>query len=89
MRLEHGLLQQSQQAASEDASVPRSHHAKLLTFAQGTLDALGHEAMTRDPERFEVLVDGGAGIGGLYDLWRRLLAALRGRPFDPAHRSAT
>ena len=31
------------------------------------------------------LVEGRSGIGGVYDGWRRLAAAVRGRRFDPSH----
>jgi 1-acyl-sn-glycerol-3-phosphate acyltransferase len=53
-----------------------------LTAAQ---DALTDDAMSRDPQRFEVLHGGQAGVGGLYDLWRRLRARLRGERFQAAH----
>jgi 1-acyl-sn-glycerol-3-phosphate acyltransferase len=48
-------------------------------------DALAAAAMSRDPSRFETLIAGRAGIGGVYDGWRRFVAALRGEKFDPAH----
>ena len=57
-----------------------------LTAAQ---DALAGEAMRRDPAAFEVLVSGRVGVGGVYDLWRRLTSWFRGRRFDPAHSAPT
>ncbi len=51
----------------------------------GTLDRLSGDVATRDPARFRALIEGRAGVGGLYDGWRRMLAALRGRRFDPSH----
>jgi 1-acyl-sn-glycerol-3-phosphate acyltransferase len=50
-----------------------------------TLDGLNADAMSRDPERFTTLLGGAAGVGGVYDLWRRLAAWAAGRKFDPAH----
>jgi 1-acyl-sn-glycerol-3-phosphate acyltransferase len=50
-----------------------------------TLDHLSEDVKTRDPTRFHALLEGRAGVGGFYDNWRRLTAALRGRPFDPSH----
>jgi 1-acyl-sn-glycerol-3-phosphate acyltransferase len=50
-----------------------------------TLDALTADALTRDPERFTTLIQGKVGIGGVYDLWRKLKAWSRGRRFEPAH----
>ena len=59
-------------------------------FAQAletTMDALAGDAAARDPSRFETLLEGRTGINATYDIWRRLLAAVRGRRFDPAHRA--
>ena len=41
--------------------------------------------MSREPSRFEPLVSGDAGIGGVYDLWRRAKALVRGERFKPQH----
>ena len=35
--------------------------------------------------RFEVLLGGSAGVGGIYDPWRRLKARFRGERFRPGH----
>lgn len=51
-------------------------------------DALALEARARDPEAFEVLLRGRAGIGGAYDAWRRWSARLRGETFRPGHGEA-
>ena len=48
-------------------------------------DALAAEAVRRDPELFDVVVSGRAGVGGVYDGWRRLKAWLRGRRFRADH----
>jgi len=50
-----------------------------------TMDALAEESVSRDPGRFRTLVLGRAGVGGLYDRWRKVKAWSRGRAFDPAH----
>jgi hypothetical protein len=55
---------------------------------EATQDALAREAVERDPARFDALIEGKAGVGGVYDLWRRLAAALRGRRFRPEHEQA-
>jgi hypothetical protein len=49
------------------------------------MDALADDAATRDPDRFTTVVLGRAGVGGAYDVWRRLKAWARGRSFDAAH----
>lgn len=52
---------------------------------QRTQDVLAAAAITRDPKRFDVLVRGRAGVGGVYDLWRRAKSFVRGRRFRPEH----
>ena len=50
-----------------------------------TLDELAEEAISRDPSRFHTLLLGRAGVGGAYDINRRLKAWASGRKFDSAH----
>jgi hypothetical protein len=57
---------------------------EALTASQ---DALAAEAIQRDPTAFEILALGKAGVGGVYDWWRRLKSWMRGKRFDPAHAS--
>src|SRR5262245_39257276 len=48
-------------------------------------DALALEAMQRDSALFETLLGGRAGVGGIYDWWRRIKSWLRGKYFRPEH----
>jgi 1-acyl-sn-glycerol-3-phosphate acyltransferase len=57
----------------------------LARALEETMDALAAEAMTRDAARFDTLLAGRAGVGGVYDVWRRARAALRGERFSAAH----
>ncbi|MEJ1978445.1 MAG: lysophospholipid acyltransferase family protein, partial [Acetobacteraceae bacterium] len=50
-----------------------------------TMDALAAEAMTRNPSLFRPLLRGGAGVGGIYDMYRRVRALLTRQRFDPSH----
>lgn len=50
-----------------------------------TMDVLGAESMQRDARLFEPLMRGRAGVGGVYDLYRRVRAWSAGRRFDPRH----
>jgi 1-acyl-sn-glycerol-3-phosphate acyltransferase len=50
-----------------------------------TMDALAAESMTRNPGLFRPLLRGGAGVGGIYDLYRRMRALLTRQSFDPSH----
>lgn len=59
--------------------------ARLEEALTTTLDRLGADVRSRDPSRFRSVLAGRAGIGGIYDAWRRLSCALRGRAFDPSH----
>jgi 1-acyl-sn-glycerol-3-phosphate acyltransferase len=58
---------------------------ELAVVLERTQDALAAEAGRRDPALFEILVRGRAGVGGMYDGWRRLAAWLRGRRFRADH----
>jgi 1-acyl-sn-glycerol-3-phosphate acyltransferase len=64
---------------------PAETIARLGAALAETMDALAAESMTRDPALFRPLLRGGAGVGGVYDLWRRLLSWASGRRFDAAH----
>lgn len=59
--------------------------ARLAAALEATMDRLAQDAIARDPSRFKDLLRGTEGMGGIYQLWRRLGAALRGRRFDPRH----
>jgi hypothetical protein len=50
-----------------------------------TMAALAQDAMSRDPGRFREVVRGRAGVGGIYDVWRRLTAMARLRRAQLAH----
>ncbi len=59
--------------------------AVLETRLQAALDSLAADALARDPGRFDVLLGGTAGVGGVYDAWRRLKARFTGERFQPGH----
>jgi len=50
-----------------------------------TMDALAAESLQRNPMLFRRLLGGRAGVGGIYDSWRRLRAWSAGRRFDASH----
>ncbi len=50
-----------------------------------SMDTLAAESMQREPRLFRTLLRGGAGVGGIYDLYRRSRALAGGRRFDPRH----
>ena len=59
--------------------------ALLTAELVGAMDALRAASIQRDPKLFRTLVRGSAGVGGIYDLYRRGRAAVAGRRFDPTH----
>lgn len=68
------------------AGQPHEDVAAALTSAlETTMDALAEDALARAPERFLRVQTGTAGIGGVYDLWRRGRAWAGGERFRPEH----
>lgn len=57
----------------------------LATRLTATADALADTIVARSLDGFETILEGRAGVGGVYDLWRRARAKLRGERFDTAH----
>lgn len=73
--------------AADLLALPRPERlARLETALTATLDRLSADVIARDAARFETLLAGRRGVGGIYDGWRRLAAALTGRRFEPGHR---
>lgn len=50
-----------------------------------TADALAGAARRRDEDAFATILGGAAGVGGVYDVWRRLRSRLRGERFSAEH----
>lgn len=50
-----------------------------------TMDRLACDAIASDPAAFDVLLAGHAGVGGVYDVWRRARAWAAGRRFAASH----
>ncbi|MGG5811419.1 lysophospholipid acyltransferase family protein [Falsiroseomonas sp. CW058] len=68
------------------AAMDRDARGEALSRAlAATMDRLAEDAIARDPARFETLLRGREGMGGIFDLWRTLRAAMRGERFDPRH----
>jgi 1-acyl-sn-glycerol-3-phosphate acyltransferase len=64
-------------------------HSRLLAARlEQAQDELARAAQTRRPDAFITLLGGTAGVGGVYDLWRRLKAHGRGETFSAEHGGA-
>ncbi len=70
--------------SSVTAEIPEIQ-ALLQAGLSQAMECLADAAVSRDASRFDTLLDGRAGVGGVYDAWRRLRAWRRGEEFDPAH----
>jgi 1-acyl-sn-glycerol-3-phosphate acyltransferase len=70
-------------AGGDPAEVTRS----IASALEATMDRLAELAQTRDASKFETIVAGQAGVGGVYDLGRRFRALVTGRRFQAAHES--
>lgn len=67
-------------------AMDRDARAVALSEAlAATMDRLAGDAIARDPARFETLLRGREGMGGIFQLWRRIVAAARGQRYDPRH----
>jgi len=58
---------------------------QLESGLRGAQERLSKLAIARDPSAFTTLLDGSAGIGGWYDVWRRLMFWRRGQRFVERH----
>jgi 1-acyl-sn-glycerol-3-phosphate acyltransferase len=68
------------------AALPASEWTACFSLAlETTLNALADKVQRRDPSVFEPLLEGGAGVGGVYDLWRGAKARVRGKKFEAGH----
>ncbi len=68
-----------------DTRDPDALTAALARALEHAQDALAKRAMARDPAAFTRLLDGRAGVGGLYGPWLAARARLAGRRHRPDH----
>lgn len=74
-------------AAVMGADVPGTSnlHETLVASLTSAMDRLRDTAIDRDATRFVKVFEGTVGVGGVYDVGRRVKAWSRGRRFDAAH----
>jgi len=71
-----------------DSGQERSAAEWNVIFSQAvesTCDVLSARVQLRDPAMFEPLLEGRAGVGGIYDLWRASKARIQGKSWRPEH----
>ena len=74
-----------QRRAPDDDSTAAAWSERLALALEATQDALAAEAQGQRAADFETLLHGAAGVGGVYDAWRRLKAHVRGERFHAEH----
>lgn len=85
-RLPEALIRFGEPLATEGESRASDEWTKLFEQSlERTQEALAIEAQARDARAFETVLRGGAGQGGVYDLWRSARARLRGERFNQEH----
>ncbi len=57
----------------------------LETRLTATMDSLAAAVIRRGPEEFREILKGARGVGGLYDIWRRMRALATGEEFHAEH----
>jgi 1-acyl-sn-glycerol-3-phosphate acyltransferase len=68
------------------AALDRESRAEMLREGlTAAMDRLSAEATSRDPARFVTVLEGGAGVGGLWGFWQYLKALVRGEGDVPHH----
>jgi 1-acyl-sn-glycerol-3-phosphate acyltransferase len=67
-------------------SVAEWNH-RLAAALAATQDDLAALARLRDPGRFETILSGRVGIGGVYESWKRFVALLTRRVYEGSHGS--
>ena len=82
VRLGDPVQVRPEHAAAFDAKYWTGLFEQRLTETQ---DALAVETQLRDGKCFQTILRGGAGQGGIYDLWRWLNAKVRGEQFRKEH----
>jgi 1-acyl-sn-glycerol-3-phosphate acyltransferase len=84
-RLPEALCRFGEPFEGGDGASVAHWQARLEEGLALTMDALAADAIAREPGRFELVLRGRSGVGGVYDLFRRARAAARGERFEPEH----
>ena len=69
--------------AEEESNTERT--SRLQAAMTATQDELAQRAVTRDASRFTTVFAGSGGVSAAYDAWRRVKAAVSGRPYIAEH----
>lgn len=67
------------------AEAPAAFTGRVADQLAQAMDALATESRTRDERLFTTVAWGRVGVGGIYELWQRLVSRWRGQKYNPAH----
>ncbi len=81
------LLRSAQSEMGADSASASACTRLLEERLTQSQDALAADSISREATRFHNLLAGGAGVGGVYDRWRRFRCWMRGERFAPEHSS--
>jgi 1-acyl-sn-glycerol-3-phosphate acyltransferase len=85
-RYPEALVRFGEEVSTGDADLGAGDWTPILeSHLESALESLATESLSRDASRFEVMLGGKAGVGGVYDAWRRLKARFTGERFRPEH----
>jgi 1-acyl-sn-glycerol-3-phosphate acyltransferase len=71
---------------SPEAELSKSQWQERITAGlRSTQARLASDSIARNPQVFDVLLSGQSGTSGVYDLWRRMYARMRGKQLDLEH----
>lgn len=85
-RFPEALARFGEEVTTGDADLGAGDWTPILeSHLESALESLATESLSREAARFEVLLGGTAGVGGMYDTWRRLKARFTGERFRPEH----
>jgi len=84
-RLPEALCRFGAPIYNEECRTVAEAQERLENHLRTAMDALAADAMARNPGQFETVVHGRAGVNGVYDVYRRLRAVIRGERFVAEH----
>jgi hypothetical protein len=75
------------ESADQRFCSPADWTRSIAEALEAVQDRLAADSMSRDVTRFETLVAGRSGVGGVYDWWRRMISWIRGERFTAEHQN--
>ncbi len=84
-RTAEALIRFGKPTLGSERLTPSAWTNSLTDQLTRTMDQLAADSIARNTSRFTTILSGGAGVGGVYDIWRGVKARLRGQTFHVEH----